>query len=114
MLPLLYIPSTANIINASAYNLSNVTSLFQFTNKATGGLEGYAIMLILFVVITVGLSFRYKIANAALGAAMLCTVFALLLQQIGIVTPQTPLLFIGVIIICAILNLLSGFLRPYG
>ena len=106
--------TTSQILNGSAYNLSNVTSLFTYTNNATGGLEGMFLMIILFLVITVGLSFRYKIINALIGGAVLCLIFSLLLQQIGILSVNTPILFIGILILGISIELLSGFTRPYG
>lgn len=112
-----YIVSPNGMINNSWASTNSFSQLINNTNNDVGGIEGWIIAIIVFVIVLIGL---VTINANPTAAAMMASFFAagITMLESGFITYATInlqlYLFIALIVIFGVAFLLTGADRPYG
>lgn len=106
--------TTSPILNGSYYNLSGFQGLYQLVNQSCGGLVGWAVAFIFFIVIfAAALFYSGELEVGLIAGGGVLAMLALLLQAIGIVSSAMPITFGGISLIGVAIAVLKGLLSPY-
>ena len=77
------------------------------------GILGLGLMLVIFLVILLTISFVADFMIGVIVAAFICDVVGLLFMELGILLPNFYYIFVGITVGSVILFLVRGSLRPY-
>ena len=103
----------APILNASFYNVSSASGLYSLENTACGGLVGWTVSAIFFVVIFIIATYYSEIGPGLLVGGGVSVILSVLLQYVGINNSGMPILFGGLALLGLIITVLKGILQPY-
>jgi hypothetical protein len=102
------------ILNGSYFNLTSYQGLYQLVNNSCGGLVGWGVAFIFFIVIfSAALFYSGELEVALIAGGGVLTILTLFLQLIGIVSSAMPITFGGIALIGIAIAVLRGLLSPF-
>lgn len=105
---------TTPILNGTAFNTTTPQGMYQYVNNACGGLVGWGLDAIFFIIIMFTASVysnQPEVGIMVAGAVMVPG--SLILQVLGLNTSYAPLLFGGLALLGVAIVVLRGILSPY-
>lgn len=98
------------INNSTAMNVTSLPGLMQYENSALSGLFGAGILITIFIIIMIALSYLIDFINGVMIASFISLGLALImsLPGIAIVSPIVIYLFASILGLSALGNLLRG------
>ena len=96
--------------NSTAMNVTSLPGLMQYENSALSGLFGAGILITIFIIIMIALSYLIDFINGVMIASFISLGLALImsLPGIAIVSPIVIYLFASILGLSALGNLLRG------
>ncbi len=99
--------------NSTAQNVNSTTSLLKYVNGGVNNALGMGILLLIFTIAFGVLSYKVDVVVGGVAAGFIGSGLSLFLQQLGLVSPNTILLFGGITLIFSTVAMFRAVLKPY-